>query len=155
MRISPFLLTLLFHSLAASAQPVWHCSRNATEQQDSALSTQNDQFSIASINSSAETIGVSINDLIDIYSGVPVRVSGIPLSACFMPSDQSLTSAALSSLGLQQSTIQSLARKSTIIQSNIFFVNTPNQMQTCIGKNFPAVGYLNEPLNTDKIHPCF
>jgi hypothetical protein len=138
------------------AQPVWHCSRNGQETaQNNAVVTKENDFSIATINASTNVIGVSINDLIDIYSGVPVRVSGIPLSACFSLSDRAMTAAALTSLGLQTTTIQALARKSSIIQSNLYPVENELQMAKCITQHFPAVGYLQTPTNTDDIQPCF
>jgi len=72
-----------------------------------------------------------------------------------MPSNQELTSSALTSLGLQTATIQALARKSSIIQSHLFFVTNEKQMMACIAKNYPAVGYLEGPTSTDGVRPCF
>ncbi len=141
--------------MSAWSDPVWHCSRNSTDSTQTISAAQENQFSIASLNSSADVIAVSINDLIDIYSGVSVRLGGVPLSACFMPSNQELTSSALTSLGLQTPTIQALARKSSIIQSHLFFVTNENQMMACISKNYPAVGYLAGPTSTDDVSPCF
>ena len=151
------LLCTLAFSCPALADPVWHCSRNApiAERTSSAHQAQENEFSISSFNSSADVIGISISDLIDIYSGVPVRIGGLPLSACFMPSDQGLTSVALTSLGLHASTIQALARKSSIVQNNLHSVTTPKQMVTCIAQHFPAVGYLDEPTETAEVQPCF
>ena len=107
------------------------------------------------MSSAPDVIGVSIRDLIDIYSGVPVRVGDLPLSACFMPGRNQLSLAALQSLGLQSTAIQALARKSAIVQSNLHLVTDEQQMQTCISRHFPAVGYLSQPVNTEKILPCF
>lgn len=141
--------------MSAWADPVWHCARNASASTQTISAAQENQFSIASLNSSDEAIAVSINDLIDVYSGVPVRLGGVPLSACFMPSNQELTSSALTWLGLQTATIQALARKSSIIQSHLFFVTNEKQMMACISKNYPAVGYLEGPTSTDDVRPCF
>lgn len=151
------LLCTLAVSFTAMADPVWHCSRNIEKGEDVSSSRQakENEFSIASFNSSADVIGVSISDLIDIYSGSPVRIGGLPLSACFMPNQQGLTSAALTSLGLQASSIQALARKSAIVQNNLFFVATEKQMVNCIAQHFPAVGYLDEPTQTSEVQPCF
>jgi hypothetical protein len=151
--------SLLFYAVVlcmpAWSDPVWHCSRNTADSTQTISAAQESQFSIASLNASAEVIAVSINDLIDVYSGVPVRLGGAPLSACFMPSNQELTSSALTSLGLQTPTTQALARKSSIIQSHLFFVTNEKQMMACISKNYPAVGYLQEPANTNDVSPCF
>ena len=140
---------------AAFPDAVWHCSRNKVEAEGVTSIVLEDQFSIASFNASVDVIGISINDLIDIYSGVPVRIGGLPLSACFMPSDQNLTSTALESLGLQPSATHALSRKNSIVQSNLFFVNTESQMLTCIAGHFPAVGYMSSAKNTNEVQPCF
>lgn len=137
------------------ADPVWHCSRTANEVKNVAIETQENQFSLASFNSSIDVIGVSISDLIDVYSGVVTRIGGLPLSACFMPSNEGLTSAALTSLGLLPSVVHALARKNSIIQSNLHFVTDEKQMLLCIAQHFPAVGYLDEPTETDAVLPCF
>jgi hypothetical protein len=54
---------------------VWHCSRNSNDADVAvAAPAQQDQFSIESLNSSADVIGASVRDLIDIYTGTPVRI---------------------------------------------------------------------------------
>ena len=152
----PLLSMLIISYTTALADPVWHCSRQTSEvTQQSSLQNIQNQFSIASVNASSDVIGVAINDLIDVYSGVPVRISGVPLSACFMPNNAELTSTALTSLGLHPSTIQALARKSAIVQSHLYIVNTEKQMLGCITQHFPAVGYLDEPKSTNGVQPCF
>lgn len=138
------------------ADHVWHCSRtttgmSATEQ----TPAPQDQFSIASVSSSADVIGVSVRDLMDVYSGTPVRIGGLPLSACFLMGNDSLTHEALTSLGVKLSTIEALARKNSIVQSNLYYVNDESKMDICIGKNFPAVGYMSKLIETDKVMPCF
>lgn len=148
------LLLSLLISCSAIADPVWHCSRNAQAATGAPTSVQN-QFSLASLSSSADVISVSINDLIDVYSGVPVRIGGLPLSACFMLGNGGLTSAALTSLGLQPTAIQALAKRSAIIQSNLYSVTNHSQMLSCIARHFPAVGYLNESNETTEVQPCF
>jgi hypothetical protein len=150
-----YLLYILLISSSACADPIWHCSSNAGSQSNASIQAQENQFSLASFNSSMDVIGVSISDLIDVYSGVTVRIGGLPLSACFMPENESLTTSALMSLGLQPSSIQALARKSSIIQSNLYFVTNEKQMVSCIAQHFPAVGYLDGPINTETVQPCF
>ena len=148
--------SLVIYYTVSWSQPVWYCSRNKQEPKISTIEPEENRFYIASLNAtSADGISISINDLIDIYSGVPVHVGGLPLSACFMPDDHGLTSAALTSLGLQPSAIKALARKSSIIQSNLYFVGTEKQMPECIAQHFPAVGYLSEQVNATNIQPCF
>jgi hypothetical protein len=142
-------------STCSWSQPIWHCSRNSEISTSAATNAKEEQFSIASFNSEAEVIGVSINDLIDVYSGLPIRIGGLPLSACFMLGDELLTASALTSLGLQASAIQSLARKSSIVQSNLYPATNNQQMIACIAQHFPAVGYLDTPTEAHDVSPCF
>lgn len=147
------LALTLFHS--AWADPIWHCSRNPEQTAHISEEEQSEQFSVASLSTSTEVIGVSISDLIDVYSGRHVKVGGLPLSACFMPNTKDLTNTALESLGLEPATIQALARKSSIIQSNLYLVTSEKQMAQCITQHFPAVGYLDTPTKTNEFEPCF
>lgn len=150
------LIACVLTAAPTSASPVWHCSR-ITNDDNTAIATpaKEDQFSIASFNSSAEVIGVSVRDLIDVYTGTPARIGGLPLSACFLAGDDQLTREALTSLGIQLKTIEALARKSSIVQNNLYYVNDEAQMSACIARNFPAVGYLEKPVDSAKIMPCF
>jgi len=149
-------IALLFVASNSLADPIWQCSRTqATDAQSAKASKVDDQFSIASFGSSSDVISISIRDLIDIYSGTPVRIGGLPLSACFMLGDGALSQTALTSLGLKSQTIQALARKSSIVQNNLFYVSNEEQMLNCIAKNFPSVGYLSAPKEDENSLPCF
>jgi hypothetical protein len=150
------LIYLLLINSHCWAQPIWHCSRNI-DQSDSApaLTSHEAEFSIAALSASIDAIGVSITDLINVYSGTPVRIGGLPLSACFMPSNEKLTTEALVSLGIQPNSIQPLARRSSIVQSNLYLVTNDSQMRLCIEEHFPAVGYMQTPNITNQILPCF
>jgi hypothetical protein len=150
------VVATVFAASAVFAEPVWHCSRNPKyDNVAEAVPSQEDQFSIASFNSSAEVIGVSVRDLIDIYTGTPVRIGGLPLSGCFLTGNERLTNSALSSLGISLNTIEALARKSSIVQNNLFYLTDESEMSRCIAKNSPAVGYLTLPTETDNMMPCF
>jgi hypothetical protein len=149
-----FLFLTFYLATHCWAEPIWHCSRNTGGSRDEVVSQAN-QFSLASMGSSEDVIGVSISDLIDVYGGTRVSIGGEPLSACFMSGYDALTSSALKSLGLQPSAIQALARKSTIVQSHLYLVTDEKQMQTCIERHFPAVGYLASPVETERMMPCF
>lgn len=140
----------------AYADAVWHCSRNAQNaSQVEEVSSIANPFALASVNDSAEVIGISVRDLIDIYTGTPVSVSGLPMSACFSLGDDGSTVAALSSLGISQGVIQSLSRQSSIVQNNLFYVRDESEMLSCIAKHFPAVGYLMQPTESAQVQPCF
>lgn len=147
------LISLSILSLnCAWADPVWHCSRSPELIKTDEVSLVT-SFSIASLGTTPGVIGVSLNDLIDVYSGVPVRIGGLILSACYKSDEP--TSPALSSIGIQPSTIHALTRKTAIIQSNLYIVGNESQMASCIEKNFPAVGYLDVVTDNDAIGPCF
>ena len=138
------------------AEAVWHCSRSGQGVvSESEPPNASETFSIASIGNANDTIGVSIRDLMDVYSAMDVRVSGLPLSACFFPSNDSLTNSAIKSLGLEPNVISALARKSAIAQSHLFRATDEAQMMRCISKNYPAVGYLSAEQTTEHIAPCF
>ena len=154
MKYRTFLLITVLAVSHCWADTVWHCSRLAGATKAKALS-QADQFSMASMGNSDEVIGVSILDLMDVYSGTPVKVGGQALSACFVLGNDAITASALKSLGLKASAAQALARKSTIVQSHLYRVTDEKSMQTCIAKHFPAVGYLSEPTETEHLMPCF
>jgi CheY-like chemotaxis protein len=53
-------------------------------------SAQENRFCIASFNGASDVIEVSVRHLIDVYTGVPVRVGGMPFSACFLVGTMSL-----------------------------------------------------------------
>lgn len=151
-----FSLACALATFKGMADPVWHCSKNQyTDSQTQALNAQADQFSIASFNSSSEVIGVSVRDLMDVYTGNPVHIGGLPLSACFLISDETLTTSALTSLGIQSMSAQALAKKSSIVQSTLHIVQSEQQMFSCVAKNFPAVGYASKPTVTSSVSPCF
>jgi hypothetical protein len=147
---------LLFLSSTSWAGSAWHCSRNSENSASNYHApAPEDQFSIASVSSSVDVINVSVRDLIDLYSGSSVHISGRSLSACFMPSNEALTSNALKELGLRATTIQALSRKNSIVQTNLYLVTDEKQMLQCISKHFPAVGYVSEMTETDLLAPCF
>jgi len=149
-----FLLVALVAVSSSWADAVWHCSRHGGASQGN-VGDQANHFSIASMRSTEEVIGISIRDLMDVYSGAPVIVGGEALSACLMSGSDAVTAPALKSLGLQASAIQALARKSTIVQSHLYVVSDEKSMQACIAKHFPAVGYLSKPTETEHLTPCF
>lgn len=156
MRWTIGMCLALFALAPVWAEAVWHCSRSGQGVvSETELPNAAESFSIASLGNVNDTIGISIPDLIDVYSALDVRVGRLPLSACFYPSNDALTNSALKSLGLESNVISSLARKSAIVKSNLFRVSDEAQMMRCISKNYPAVGYLSAEQTTDRIAPCF
>ncbi len=153
------LLGLVFAGLVgagpAAAQAVWHCSRAGQVAGQITPEAPTDGFQLASSNNASEAIGLSLIDLIDVYSGKTVLLSGRPLSACFMTGDGGLSGQALSALGLNWSSMQQMARQSAIVQSHLQWVADEAGMQACIAKHYPAVGYLSQSLASDRVVPCF
>jgi hypothetical protein len=96
-----------------------------------------------------------VRDLIDVYSGASVRLSGVPLSACFMPVNDLVTGKTLRALGLSADVLSALARKSAIAKSHLYRVTDEEEMKACIARNHPAVGYLTQAQVTEKLAPCF
>lgn len=138
------------------AQTVWHCSRIpvtnlAMENRPNAA----DMFSLAEQGGVDDVIPISVRDLIDVYSGVNVRLSDIPLSACFMPVNNALTTQALRDLGLNTDVLSALARKSAIAKNHLYRVTDEAEMRVCITRYQPAVGYLSQAHRTEQLAPCF
>lgn len=145
---------------ASQAQSVWHCSRQADLDQSGGGSYQAEQssedtFQIASMSTHTNVIGVTLRDLMDVYAGMPVRIGGKPLTACFNNDNDPSSMEALSSLGLNANAMSALARKSAIVRSQLKWVSNPDDMMRCISRNFPAVGYFTVPQDTAEVSPCF
>ena len=132
-------------------EAVWHCTRNPIELAQGPA----EDFGLGAVSSEHDTIRVSLQDLIAVYSGYPLRVSGRPLFACFMPDNEALSLEALDSLGLNASALQILARRSAIVQRQLEIVTNEVQMQRCMERNAPAFGYLPSALINEKVAPCF
>jgi hypothetical protein len=140
----------------AWADAVWHCSRTPMME----VSTDNrvdpgDMFMLAGQGTKDDVIRIALRDLIDVYSGVKVQLSGVPLSACFMPVNDPVTVKTLSALGLSADVLSALARKSAITKSNLYRVSNEDEMKVCIARQQPAVGYLTQAQSNEQIAPCF
>ena len=145
------LSVMLGHATASeTATAIWHCSK--MPQAEAAQGSTDMTFSMASVNG---TIDVSLDDLLAAYSGYPIRISGKPLFACFMPGQEALSTSALQTLGLSSAAMQMLARRSAIVQRNLKLVTDEREMQQCLEVNSPAFGYLSKPIHTEKVAPCF
>ena len=145
------LCVLVSHVYAQEkVEAIWHCSK--MPQAEAAQGGTEMTFSMASVNG---TIDVSLDDLLAAYSGYPIRISGQPLFACFMPGQEALSASALQTLGLSSAAMQMLARRSAIVQRNLKLVTDEGEMQQCLEKNSPAFGYLSKPINNEKVAPCF
>lgn len=149
------LACLLGSDFAKAAEPVWHCSRATESVSENDSAANEDSFYLASTAFNREALGISLMDLIDAYSSKPILINGRRLTACFMPGETPLSIQALRSLGLNTATMQLQARKSAIVQSHLHLVTDEAEMQNCIARYAPAVGYLERIINTDQVVPCF
>ena len=102
-----------------------------------------------------DTIGVTLADLVNVYSGLDVRLGNMPLIACFMPGQDMTTREILMSLDLKPHVLQKLSVKSAIVQSQLIMVTDEEQMQACLHKHFPSFGYLTREHITETYAPCF
>jgi hypothetical protein len=102
-----------------------------------------------------EVIRIALHDLYSVYLGHPVKVSGMPLSACLIADENKTDRSPLRSLGVNTSTAKALARKSNITSSHLHIVKDDLAMLACITKNRPAIGYLSKAIHTEAIGPCF
>lgn len=145
------LFSLLLAPMAESTEAVWHCSR--AEAMEASLDSAGYDFSV--VSSTNGMIAVTLEDLYAAYTGYPIRVSGRPLFACFMPGREELSIKALDGLGVSSAAIQILSRRSAIVQRNLKLVTDEDEMLACMEKHVPAFGYLSKPISTDKVAPCF
>jgi hypothetical protein len=142
-------MTVIFQS--AIAEPVWHCSRS-----DIQIANSSDDFTLAALTVDREVIRISLRDLYNVYQDNLVRLSGdLPLSACLITGNASLTNAALQSIGAQPSVVKALASHTNLSKTNIYMVKDEASMRHCIAKNHPAIGYLSRITYTEAVGPCF
>lgn len=131
------------------ADPIWHCSRS-----DMQVANASEQFILAALEE-REVIRLSMPDLYSVYLGHPIKVSGLPLSACVIADKNKLTISALQSIGASETVALALARKSSIANSNLHIVRDEVAMLTCIAQHHPAIGYLPKATHTEAVGPCF
>lgn len=139
----------------------WHCSKHPTPPDFdlAAASTAhpalgaNDLFDLTPAQTG--TVGVSLPDLIDAYSGRPVQMGSQQLTACFMAGQTALNQSAHERVGLHWPTLQLQQRRNHVRYSHIRMVQSETEMLQCIANHYPAVGYLSHPTNTPTVGPCF
>lgn len=135
----------------AGAQATWHCSRTPAAQTSQNVAEPQEEFKLSSF----DAISVTLQDLLEVYTGRDVKLGAHTLVACFMPGDEALSQDALQSLGLKSQVMQKLAARSAIAQSPLRIVNDEQQMLQCMEKNFPSFGYFSREVVTEKVVPCF
>jgi hypothetical protein len=151
---------LLILSITAQAQSVWHCSREpalgrGASEQLQAATNKDDFFQISSMSTNIDTIGITLRDLMDVYAGMPVRIGGQALTACFNNDNSPVNKEALTTLGLNTNAMSAMSRKSSIVRSQLVWVSNDDDMMRCIVRNHPAVGYFNDVQESGEFGPCF
>lgn len=133
----------------------WHCSKQAPNAalEQPLTSPNNDVFDLST--TATNVVGVSLTDLMDVYSGRPVYMGNRHLTACFMAGQTSLNQSAYTRIGMQWTALQQLQRRSAIAQSHLRMVTSEAEMLQCIAQYSPAVGYLSHPTVTEQVSPCF
>lgn len=154
------ILTFVFIfliSFSVQAEPIWHCSRSPDrEQEKSKTSEPTSKMSVMSFDESEKrTIEIQIIDLLNVYSGGTVYMGDRQLLACFYDRGNPLTEVAMSTLDIDPTSLSSLAHADAIVKSKVIAVRNEKQMEICIAKNHPAIGYLSEVVESDHIGPCF
>lgn len=143
------LLYLVLASSGVWADPIWHCSRG-----DMKVADASEQFTLAALEE-REVIRLTMPDLYSVYLGQPIKVSGLPLSACLISDNNKPNISALQTLGASETAAKVLARKSNITKSNLHIVRDEAAMLACIAQNHPAIGYLPKATHTEAVGPCF
>ena len=150
-------LFIIATSLCVKAEPIWHCSRSPDiEQEISTISQTSSTINSMSFDESEKkTIEIQIIDLLNVYSGGTVYMGDRSLLACFYDRGNPLTEVAMSTLDIDPSSLSSLANADAIVKSKVIAVRNEKQMEICIAKNHPAIGYLSEVIESEHIGPCF
>lgn len=142
-----------------AADPIWTCSKTVTQKTsdapDGLIQTLTPRAPESLDLSDTTTIAILPVDLFLVYSGETVLLGTKPLSACHLDRNHPLTEQAMSTLDLTSSSQSALTSSDSIVHSKIYPVRTIAQMKACIAKHHPAIGYLNEVVETDQIGPCF
>jgi hypothetical protein len=139
----------------SQTEAIWHCSRSPDTVSQGEADEEGENFQLASMGSKLRALGITLTDLIDVYESKPVLINGRRLNACFMPAEAPLSVKALGALGLNAANMQLQARKSAIVQSHLRLVTDEADMQACIARHHPAVGYLSREIQNERVLPCF
>lgn len=146
-----FCLAGLMAPLRSTAEAIWHCSRTSVVEVSQTDVQAQEEFRLSSF----DAVSVTLQDLLDVYTGRDVKLGPYSLKACFMHGDDPLSTDALLSLGLKSHVMQKMAAKNAIVQSHLQVVTDEQQMLQCMERNFPVFGYLSKETVTEKVVPCF
>lgn len=159
--ISPvkFIFSVLLIFLSVNfcfAGGVWLCSKDSAAISDITFYDENvSNFMIADMGNFSGVISISLRDIIDIYSGIPVRLGSRDLSACYITGSHDWSDGFLKELGLNINLIKSLSKKNALVQSRLYGVVNKEEVANCIESHFPAVGYAIEFTSSESVGKCF
>lgn len=137
-------------SAPAQAQPVWHCTRSSLQIADSGA-----DFTLAALDVEREVMRISLRDLYAVYQGETVMASGLNVSACLVGGNNPTTKNAMMSIGANAQLLESASSKSASVFSNVYLIQSEQDMQACMTQHYPAIGYLPQATHTEAIGPCF
>jgi hypothetical protein len=141
--------------IKGSESAIWYCSRLKLDGRIVTSSSDAENFfELASFSDEPGVISISVGDLLNAYTGVPVQLGKMKLTACFID-DENLTQAALDSLGMSAVASAELAKETSIVHNHLIKVSSEKQMLKCIARHFPAVGYLGHFIENEESAPCF
>lgn len=98
---------------------------------------------------------IAKSDLVQAYSGQPVLISYTWLLAVMLPASHPDTRLAFADLGINPLAAERMAHSAALVDRGIRVVQTPEQMNTKVAANPPAVGYASFFIGTRDVASCF
>ena len=143
------LLALIAHSSRADAI-VWSCSRSEPKQ---ATFEGIKAFRIENLTTKdTDTISITLLDLYGAYGGEVIQMGKNHLSVCSLPPKDPLQITAMELLGY---TPEEFLKVSQPSKGALIFIPSIHQMQKCIHENHPAIGFLKNVVENERVAPCF
>ncbi len=129
---------------------VWSCSRSEPEPE------KFDRLRPYRIeNLTAKDLGgisITLSDLYAAYGGNTVQMGSQVLAVCTLPNSDPLQIEAMDVLGY---TLKDLEAARNSSRSKMVLIDSVHRMQKCIVENHPAVGFMNNVVENERVGPCF
>lgn len=150
MLLSLLALSTPIASTLAAETTVWTCSRAEPEQ---TVFEGIKPFRIENLSVKDDsTIAITLLDLYAAYGGELIQMGKQKLSACALPAHDPLQISAVSQLGYSPEDLIKASKRSL---SPLVFIPSISEMQKCLNENHPAVGFLQNVVENERIGPCF
>jgi hypothetical protein len=141
---------MLVTQQVGASSVVWSCSRS--EAKPEAFEGVR-AFRIDNLSAKDDYgIHITLTDLYGAYSGQTIHMGTHVLSVCSLPAQDPLQEEAMDMLGFSTQDIQQAARLPT---SKLVVIQSIHQMQKCIVENHPAIGFLKDVVENERVGPCF